>query len=141
MPRLLALLACCFLAPTAFGESPSIASGDATKRTLHAVIRGQLEAFRRGDFAAAYELAAPGIREKFPLAAFTEMVRGSYPEIAANTEAVFGLTLDDGERAVVNVRVAARDKPPRRFQYSLERAGKQWRIAGVIPLADDETAI
>jgi len=138
MPRLLLLLFGVLAAQVAFGEGASKPSTDAMKQTLHAVIKSQLEAFRRGDFAAAYAFAAPGIREKFLLAAFTEMVSKSYPEIAASTEAVFGLTLDDGARAVVNVRVVGKDKASRRYQYSLERAGDDWRISGVVPIEENE---
>jgi len=141
MSRLLSLLFCIFVGQFALGESASKPSTGATKQTLHTVIKSQLEAFRRGDFAAAYELAAPGIREKFPLAAFTEMVSKGYPEIGASAEVVFGLTFDDGARAVVNVRVIGKDKASRRYQYLFERAGKDWRISGVVLLAEDETTI
>jgi hypothetical protein len=141
MSRLLSLLFCIFAAQFTFGESASKPSSDAMKQTLHTVITNQLEAFRRGDFAAAYEFAAPGIREKFSLAAFTAMVSKGYPEIATNVEAVFGLTFDDGARAVVDVRVVGKDKASRRYQYLLERAGNNWRISGVVPLGENETAI
>ena len=141
MPRLLSLLFCIFAVQFALAESASKPSTDAMKQTLHTVVKSQLEAFRRGDFAAAYVFAAPGIREKFPVAAFTEMVTKGYPEIATNAEVVFGLTFDDGERAVVNVRVVGKDKASRRYQYLLERAGKDWRISGVVPLEENETAI
>lgn len=141
MSRLLSLLFCFLVAVPAFGESPSKPSSEVVKQTLHLVIKSQLKAFRRGDFAAAYEFAAPGIREKFPVAAFTEMVKTSYPEIAANADVVFGLTFDDGDSAVVNVRVIGKDKAARRHQYSLERTGKDWRITGVVPLPENEPAI
>jgi Domain of unknown function (DUF4864) len=139
MSRLLSLLFCIAAAQFACAETPSKPSAEAVKQTLHTVIKGQLEAFRRGDFAAAYEFAAPGIREKFPVAAFTEMVKTSYPEIAANADVVFGLTFDDGDSAVVNVRIVGKDKGSRRYQYSLERAGKDWRITGVVPLPENES--
>lgn len=141
MPRLLVLLCSLLAAQAITAEVPTTPSTAATRETLHAVIRSQLEAFRRGDFAAAYGFAAAGIRERFPIAAFTEMVKTSYPEIATNTAAVFGLAFDDGESAIVHVRVVAPGEVSRRFQYTLERADGAWRITGVVPLPANEPAI
>ena len=87
MSRRLFFLCCLFAVHAALAEGGWKPSAEAVKQKLHAVIRGQLEAFRRNDFAAAYEFAAPGIREKFPVTAFAEMVKNSYPEIAAHAEA------------------------------------------------------
>jgi hypothetical protein len=101
------------------------------KEKLQAVVRQQLEAFRRNDFAAAYKFAAKGITDQFPLAEFETMVRKGYPIVAASTDAVFGLTMDDGDRAVVSVRVIGKEKQSGTFQYLLERSGNEWRIAGV----------
>jgi hypothetical protein len=106
-------------------------STDSMKETLQAVVRQQLEAFRRNDFSGAYKFAAKGIKDQFPLAEFETMVRKGYPLIAASTDAVFGLTLDDGDRAVVSVRVFGKEKLSASFQYLLERNGADWRIAGV----------
>ena len=50
-------------------------SSDAMKEKLHAVIRSQLKAFRRDDYAGAYVFAAPGIKSQFPAEAFEKMVR------------------------------------------------------------------
>jgi hypothetical protein len=111
------------------------------KEKLHAVIRQQLEAFRRNDFAAAYKFAAQGIRDQFPTSEFETMIRKGYPIIADSTDAVFGITFDDGERAVVNVRVIGKDKQSATFQYLLERSGTEWRIAGVFEREEKSEAI
>ena len=79
----------------------------------------------------ARDLAAKGIKDQFPLADFETMVRKGYPMIATSTDAIFGLTMDDGDRAVVAVRVIGKDKQSSNFQYLLERNGTDWRIAGV----------
>lgn len=126
---LLPVLLAAFSSVATAGElSPSTAP---RKEKIHAVIRQQLEALRRGDFTAAYKFAAPGIKEQFPVAEFEAMVRKGYPVIAASTEAIFGITLDDGERAVVSVRVIGKEKQSGTFQYLLELSGGEWRIAGV----------
>ena len=116
-------------------------SADAMKEKLHAVIRHQLEAFRRDDYPAAYVFAAPGIKSQFPAEAFEKMVRASYPLIAKSTAAVFGLTIDDGKTAVVTVRVVGQAKKAASYQYLLERVREEWRIAGVYELDEATSAI
>jgi hypothetical protein len=113
----------------------------AVKETLHTVVRQQLEAFRRNDFVSAHRFAAKGIREQFPVEAFEEMVRKGYPIIVASTDVVFGLTMDDGERAIVSLRVIGKGKQSVRFQYLLERDGSDWRIAGVYEQSEKSEAI
>lgn len=131
-----ALLFLLALAPLLAQAGTPTPSSAAVKEKLHAVIRQQLEAFRRNDYAAAYVFAAPAIKEQFPVEAFERMVRTGYPIIAQSTDATFGLTLDDGEKAVVTVRVVAADGNAS-FHYLLERSGEDWRIAGVQPTKDD----
>src|SRR5437868_7147292 len=123
MQRLLFLAWLVILAPWAEAANEAKPSTPEMKEKLHTVIRGQLAAFRKDDFAAAYKFAAAGIRDQFPLAAFEAMVKTSYPEIAKNTDAVFGLTLDDGEKAVVNVRVVGAKEESVSYQYLLEKDG------------------
>lgn len=111
------------------------------KEKLHAVIRQQLEAFRRDDYAAAYVFAAAAIKAQFPVEAFEKMVRAGYPMIAKSSDANFGLTLDDGDRAVVTVRVVGADQRGASFHYLLERSGDDWRISGVQQLDEKTTEI
>lgn len=123
------------------GQSADVAaSAPEMKEILHSVIRQQLEAFRRNDYAAAYEFAAEGIRKQFPVDAFERMVRTGYPLIAQSTDVRFGLTLDNGDRAVVTVRVIAGEKSTS-YHYLLERSGSEWRIAGVQKLDEKATVI
>ena len=136
---LLAWLVVC--APCAWAADEAKPSIPAMKEKLQAVIRGQLEAFRKDDFAGAYKFATAGIREQFPLAAFEAMVKKQYPAIAKSEDAVFGLTLDDGAKAVVNVRVVGPKQESVSYQYLLERDGEEWRIGGVFVLREDEKAI
>lgn len=116
-------------------------STPAVKEKLHAIIRQQLDAFRRNDYAAAYVFAAPGIKGQFPVEAFAEMVRRGYPIIANSKEASFGVTLDDGEKAVVTVRVTGVDGQAASYHYLLERVGADWCIAGVQGIKDETTSI
>jgi hypothetical protein len=134
-PFLVVLVPCAVTAGEARPSTPEM------KEKLHAVISGQLAAFRKDDFAGAYKFAASGIREQFPLAAFEAMVKSTYPSIAKSTDAVFGLTLDDGEKAVVNVRVVGPKEDSVSYQYLLQRDGEEWRIGGVFKLREDPKAI
>lgn len=109
------------------------------KEQIHAVVGGQLEAFRKNDFAAAYTFAAAQFRAQFSLPDFEKMVRTGYPAIAGNQDAVYGLTLDDGEKAVVNVRVIGEDKKSVSYQYLLQREGEDWRIGGVVALGEQSS--
>jgi ketosteroid isomerase-like protein len=104
---------------------------EAKREAIHAAVRGQLEAFRKGDFAAAYQFAAPNIQAQFPLPEFETMVRRGYPVIARNVDAIFGLTLEDGSRAAVTVRVIGPGQLTVAFRYMLEFIEGRWRIVGV----------
>src|SRR5262245_60682149 len=60
------------------------------ERATRAAIRGQLDAFNRNDYRAAYRFAAPEIQERFPLPEFRRMVMRGYPQIARSRSAAFG---------------------------------------------------
>jgi hypothetical protein len=65
------------------------------------------------------------------------MVKSSYPSIAKSTDVIFGLTLDDGDKAVVNVRVVGEKDESVSYQYLLQREGEEWRIGGVYKLREE----
>lgn len=110
------------------------------KEKLQAVIRKQLEAFRKDDYQAAYKFAAESIKAQFPVDAFERMVRVGYPLIAKSNEVKFGLSLDDGDTGVVTVKVISGDSSAT-YQYMLERNGDDWRITGVEQLDEKTTVI
>jgi hypothetical protein len=141
MQRLLCLAWLVVFAPGSGMAGEAKPSTPEMKEKLQAVIRGQLAAFRKDDFAGAYKFAAAAIRDQFPLPAFEAMVKSSYPAIAKSTDAVFGLMLDDGEKAVVNVRVVGPKEDSVSYQYLLEKDGDEWRIGGVFVLKDERKAI
>ena len=137
----LLLLSLVLFAQTTLPAAELKASEMKMKETLHAVITQQLAAFRADDYKAAYVFADASIKEQFPLEAFEQMVRTGYPLIAKSTEAVFGLTLDNGDAAVVNVRVVGANKETLSYQYLLKRDGENWRIAGVSLLEDKSLTV
>jgi hypothetical protein len=137
------LFVCLAILPLlASGEGDARPSTEPMKEKFRAVIQGQLDAFRKDDYAGAYRFAAKGIQEQFPVSAFEKMVRESYPVIAKNEEAVFGLSVDDGQKAIVNVRVLGQNKASTSYQYILERDdGDDWRILGVLVLRESDPPI
>jgi hypothetical protein len=69
--------------------SPAFAADDVA--TAQAIIRSQVEAFGRGDAAAAYSYAAPAIRNIFPQAdIFLGMVQRSYAPVYRHKSFEFG---------------------------------------------------
>ncbi len=125
-------------APSKDAELQARPSSAEVKETLKRVVQGQLEAFRKGDFATAYGFAAKTIKEQFPIDKFEAMVKANYAPIAQSTEAVFGLILDDGKVALVNVRVVGANKESVNYRYLLEHEGDEWRIGGVIAMRQNE---
>ena len=121
--------------PPGWGGSAQIAPFKLTKgaveKELREVIESQLSAFREGDYPAAYNYAASGLKAQVTLPAFEQMVKTSYPVIAQSRSAEFGVSLDNGRQALVNVTVRGRAGRTRHYQYILEREGSIWRIFGV----------
>ena len=136
---ILTWLACSL--PHALGDDGLKPSETKMKSALHAVIAQQLEAFRVGDYAAAYVFADAAIKSMFPLERFEQMVKSGFPIIAHSASAKFGLTFDNGDDAVVNVRVFGADRPSVDYQYTLRRDGEVWRITGVALLRDQTTEV
>jgi len=112
-----------------------------TKDALHTVINAQLAAFRKDDYAGAYVFADRAIKDQFSPESFERMVRNGFPAIAHSTSARCGLSFDNGDEAVVNVRVFSANREPIDYQYALRRDGGDWRITGVTLLKDQTTEV
>ncbi len=110
-------------------------STEAMKKELAKVIEAQLAAFRAEDYPRAYTFAAAGIKEMVGPTEFETMVKTGYPVIAHSASAEYGLTLDSGEEAVVNVRVVgAADGQEVDYLYTLGKEDGAWKITGVSEL-------
>jgi hypothetical protein len=106
-------------------------SGAETRNALHSVITQQLDAFRAGNYGAAYTYADDELKAVCSLQMFQRMVQIGYPEIAHSVSANCGLTCDNGETAVVSVRVRGTDDKWVDYNYMLHWNGAIWRITGV----------
>jgi len=120
-----------FVAPLAQADGDLKPSGAETRNTLHTVINQQMEAFRAGNYRTAYTFADDAIKAEYSLEMFEHMVQLGYPDIAHSTSAICGLCFDNGEDAVVSVRVHGADGKSGDYQYMLHWNGKTWRISGV----------
>ena len=93
----------------------------------------QLEAFRAGDFDAAYAFASANIKQIFDRPSFETMVRNGYPEIARSISAVV-MEGDVGPGGQVYLRLIVQGANGRSVDavYELVREGTDWRINGVV---------
>jgi len=93
----------------------------------------QLEAFRQGDFDAAYAFASADIKQIFDRPTFETMVRGGYPEIVRSVSAVVteGDVAPDGH---VYLRLTIHGANGRSVDaiYDMVQEGSDWRINGVV---------
>jgi hypothetical protein len=135
---LLTMVACSTVASLADDLKPSEVK---IRDAVHGVINGQLAAFRKDDYAGAFVFADRSFKEQLSLEGFERMVKGGYPAIAHSTSARCGLTFDDGDQAVVNVRVFSEGRDPLDYRYTLRRDGENWRITGVTLLEDQTTSV
>ena len=102
------------------------------------VVMQQLEAFRRGDFPAAFTFASRTIHELFVDAArFEAMVRGGYPEIARSVRAsVDGSQRGDAGELYLFVHVYGENGRAVEAVYEMVKEGGAWRINGVVTRPD-----
>ena len=117
--------------PAKPGDPTGQPSTEALKKEFSQVIEAQLAAFRAGEYDKAYAFAASQIKDMFPVENFKEMVEAAYPVIAHSTTAEFGLAIDTGDEAVINVRVENADKKSVLYQYTLHKEEGTWKISGV----------
>lgn len=120
--------------PAADRGNPALKPSDPeTQSALGGVVRGQLRAFGRRDYAAAIGFASSPFQGRYTPDAFRAMVENGYPALAAATEVSFGEMVDDGATAWVTATVTDAVLHQDTFRYSLVKETNQWRIVGVIP--------
>ena len=103
---------------------------DAT-RGPRLAIRGQLSAFQRGDYGAAYRFAASEIRQQLPLSDFRRMVEAGYPELARWSRLSLGPSQRRGDTVGVPVSVTGKAGTLTHFVYWMQHEAGGWRVAGV----------
>lgn len=96
-----------------------------------AVISQQFDAFSRNDAAAAFGLAAPGIKAIFEDPdTFMAMVRGHYAPVYSHKRAEFGEATIDGDTMEINVTLTDDNDIVWSAEYTLTRQPNgQWLIS------------
>ena len=108
-----------------------VVSRDAVRSDLIRVVNGQLVAFQRHDFPQAYRYASDDFRRQISLPAFVHLVRTGFPTIVHSRTAEFGLTLDNGQFAVVYATVTGHSGATVCYEYLLDQEPDGWRICAV----------
>jgi len=106
----------------------------AVRTALISVVEKQLNAMHAGDYARARTFAAAGLRQQFSDETFAIMIQRGYPAIATGRDAFFGKAADNGGQAFLDVRITDTAGKWSWFRYALALEGRDWRIAGVIPI-------
>jgi len=102
-------------------------------------ILGQLEAFRRGDYDAAYAFASASIHEIFDRERFERMVKTGYPEIARPAGAMVNqATIAQSGRAYLIMKIRGANGGRIEAIYEMVWEDDRWKIAGVVSRPDDE---
>jgi len=103
-------------------------------------IMKQLEAFRRGDYDAAYVFASTEIKQMFDRMAFERMVKGGYPEIAQSTSAVVsGTEMGPDGDVLVQLRIRGSNGSGIEALYQMVPERDGWKVNGVMTRPDSGT--
>ena len=114
-------------------QQPFRLSADPDKHELLEVVNSQLSAFRRNDYAAAYTYADSTMRARVSVTAFEQMVKTGYPFIAHSRSVSFGIIVDNGAQALVNVGIIGNSgRRMIQYRYLLRHEPGGWRISGVM---------
>ena len=101
------------------------------------VVMQQLDAFRRGDFDAAFAFASATIHEQFDRGRFEQMVRGGYPEIARSVSAVIdGSKRGDTGQVYLFLSIHGDNGNVVEAVYELVNEQGAWRVNGVVTRPD-----
>ena len=125
-----AALGAAVLAVAALASASGQPAGDAAAAA--AAVTQQLEAFRRGDYDAAYAFASEAIREMFDRQAFERMVTRGYPEIARSTAAWVADSLPGSDgHLLLRLVIRGANGSDIEAVYDMVREGAGWRVNGV----------
>ncbi len=102
-----------------------------TKTALQDIVAKQLDAFARGDSAAAEVFAAPAIRDQFPdPAKFFAMVKDHYAALIKPKSRTFTGVESSPHGPLQKVTIVAADGTVWAAIYSFEKVEGEWRITG-----------
>lgn len=105
---------------------------DTVKAAIDQTIGAQTQAFREGDFDAAYALASPSFQKAMPIDVFSTLIRMSYPQLLTADNARSGSCEVNSSDSVATilVRFDTATDPTYTLRYIVEFVEGNWRIAG-----------
>jgi|GEM_PF-1274732 len=107
-------------------------SKPSVREQLVAAVTAQLAAFRAENWEKAYAAAAAPFQTVVSPARFVSLITRKYPVVWKNTRAEFALPSDNGQVAVVPVRVFGAGTSEA-YNWLLVKEGKDWKVTGVVP--------
>jgi len=134
MPRAFARSLCILGFVVALAAPAARADGQAGAPPARALIERQLDAFAHDDAAAAYALAAPGLKKVFTDPDnFIAMVRASYAPVYRHQSVEFGRMEIDGDNVSQVLTIVDADNVVWKALYKLARQPDgQWLINGCL---------
>ncbi len=98
---------------------------------ISGVVAAQLVAIRTEDWDNAYAYTASTFRHVTSQTAFVTLITRNFEVICRNTKADFGAPSDNGQTAIMPVRVFADGKSVS-YTWTLARENGRWKITGVV---------
>jgi hypothetical protein len=140
-PALLSLLAALAMTTAAAAQVADLSPSD--RDTIRDVIRGQVDAFRRDDGAAAFGFASPEIQEMFGTPeVFMDMVRQGYRPVYRPRTFDFDAVVTLDGKPTQRVRVIGPDGRPVIAYYPMRRLPDgTWRIDGCYLKAPEDRQV
>jgi Domain of unknown function (DUF4864) len=110
---------------------------------VQALISGQLDAFAHDDAAAAFAVAAPGIKQRFQDPdAFMAMVKTAYPPVYHHKTVQFGAQTRDGDQIGQTVVIVDNDNEVWGGVYTLElESDGSWKISGCVLIKSAQSSL
>lgn len=121
------------VAPVLIAFVTPLAAQEATGQAFETIITAQIDAFGRGDAAAAHAFASPGIQSKFPDPnQFLSMVRQSYGALIHPRSTRFEPPERSALGPVQKVTIIDGAGVAWTAVYSFEQVDGVWRITGCV---------
>jgi len=118
-------------------------AAEAPPPEARALIERQLDAFARDDAAAAYAMAAPGIRSIFPDAdTFMTMVKTNYAPVYRHRSVEFGSATRDGDKVEQLLTLVDPDNQVWSALYKIERQSDgSWATTGCLLIKSSQSSL
>ncbi|WP_380053727.1 DUF4864 domain-containing protein [Falsihalocynthiibacter sp. SS001] len=108
---------------------------------LENTVLSQIEAFRAGDFEAAFEFSSDGIRKYFGShETFKAMVSNGYSMVVDPEEVTFLNNRPEGRAVWLKVLIRSKNGEAHVLDYQMVPDREGWKINAVLPATEGRTA-